>query len=673
MLKKWLCRILTFSMIFSSANFCTVLADSTPIYMNKNQTTDIRVKDLLSKMTLDEKIGQMVQAERLTATPTDVTTFSLGSILSGGGSAPTPNTAVSWANMTDGYQKAATKSRLGIPILYGADAVHGHNNVVGATIFPHNIGLGASKDARLVEKIGHATAQEVRATGVNWAFSTVLGVPHNERWGRTYETFGENSQLVSTLGTASIKGLQGDNPNVTLKRSDTVLATAKHFLGEGLTTDGINQGNALIPDSFNADGTVKVNLNGALLDNTILKNELLPPYKAAVAAGVGTIMVSYNSINGVKCHGNADVITKILKGDVSKGGLGFTGIVVSDWEGIAQVAGANDKEKIKASINAGMDMAMVPNTWKTFIPTLKTLVADEKVKPGSGVTETRINDAVSRILKIKFEMGLFEHPYAQRNLLTTVGSQAHRNIASQAVRESLVLLKNDKDIVGKLKNKRNILVAGKSANDIGTQCGGWTISWQGQTGNVTPGTTILQGIKNTVGKHVKIGYNKNGVATGDYDAAIVVIGETPYAETNGDRAADALTLDANDIATINNVKRDHPNTPIVAVLVTGRPITIANQIDNLDGIVEAWLPGTEGQGVAQVLFGKYNFTGKLPITWPWYGKDIVNKLDPLKASNLFNYGYGLKKGNDTTTNKYKLPIKPVAPPVIDTSLPVPAQ
>lgn len=671
MLKKWLSMILTFSMIFSSTNFSTVLADSTPIYMDQSQTVDIRVKDLLSKMTIDEKIGQMVQAERASATPKDVTTFSLGSILSGGGSVPTPNTAVGWADMTDSFQKGATESRLGIPILYGVDAVHGDNNLVGATIFPHNIGLGASKDARLVEKIGQATAAEVRATGVNWAFSTVLGVPHNERWGRTYESFGENSNLVSTLGTAYIKGLQGDNPDVTLKRPDKIIATAKHFLGEGLTTDGINQGNALIPDSFNNDGTVKVNSNGELLNNTILKNELLPPYKAAIAAGVRTIMVSYNSINGVKCHGNVDVITKILKGDVSKGGLGFTGIVVSDWEGIAQVAGTTDAQIIKTSINAGMDMAMVPNTWRTFIPTLKTLVANEKVTPGSGVTETRINDAVSRILRIKIEMGLFEDPYAQRDLLTTVGSQAHRDIASQAVRESLVLLKNDKDIVGKLKRKKSILVAGKSANDIGIQSGGWTISWQGQTGNVTPGTTILQGIKSTVGKNVKIGYNKNGVATGDYDAAIVVIGETPYAETDGDKSADALTLDVTDIATINNVKRDHPNTPIVAVLVTGRPITIADQIDNLDGIVEAWLPGTEGQGVAEVLFGKYDFTGKLPITWPWYGKDIVNKFDPLKASNLFNYGYGLKKGNDTTTNEYKLPIKPVVPPVIDTSLPVP--
>lgn len=666
MLKKWVSSILAFTMIFGSANFSSVLAESTPIYMNQSATDDARVSDLLGKLTLDEKIGQMVQAERGTATPADVKEFSLGSILSGGGSVPTPNTPTSWADMTDSFQEAAASTEHGIPILYGVDAVHGHNNVVGATVFPHNIGLAASKNVSLVEKIGQATAEEVRSTGANWSFSTTLGIPHNERWGRTYETFGENTQLVSSLGSAYIKGLQGDNPDITLKRPDTIIATAKHFLGEGLATDGTNQGNSLIPDSFNADGTVKVDANGALLDNTILKNELLPPYKAAISAGVRTIMVSYNSINGVKCHGNADVITKILKGDVSKGGLGFTGIVVSDWEGIAQVAGDNDSQKIKASINAGMDMAMVPNTWKTFINDLKILVNNGEV------TEARINDAVTRILKVKFEMGLFEDPYAQRDLLGTVGSVEHRDIARQAVRESLVLLKNDNDIVGKLKDKKSILVAGKNADDIGIQSGGWTISWQGQAGNVTPGTTILQGIKNTVGSDVKVGYNKNGVATGDYDVAIVVIGESPYAETDGDKTAAALTLDATDLATIKNIKTDHPDTEIVAVLVSGRPITIADQINNLDGIVEAWLPGSEGQGVAEVLFGSNDFIGKLPITWPWYATDIEDKLtDPSKV--LFNYGYGLKKGNDTTKDAFKLPTKPELPVVPDTSISVPGQ
>ncbi|MBC8061795.1 MAG: glycoside hydrolase family 3 C-terminal domain-containing protein [Clostridiaceae bacterium] len=662
MLKKWLSSILVFSMIFGSANLSTVSAATTPIpiYRDQSKTVDARVNDLLSQMTLDEKIGQMVQAERLTATPAEVANYSLGSILSGGGSVPTPNTAESWANMVDNFQKSAMASKLGIPILYGVDAVHGDNNVVGATIFPHNIGLGASKNASLVEKIGHATAEEVRATGVNWTFSTVLGVLHNERWGRTYETFGENSQLVSSLGAAYVKGLQGDNPTATLKRSDAVIATAKHFLGEGLTTDGVNQGNAVINDAFNPDGTVKINVNGELLNNTVLKNELLPPYQAAIAAGVRTIMVSFNSINGVKCHGNADVITKVLKGPVSKGGLGFTGIVVSDWEGIAQVAGTDDAAKIKASINAGMDMAMVPNTWKTFITTLKTLVNN------GDVTVSRIDDAVTRILKVKFEMGLFEDPYAQRSLLNTVGSAAHRDIARQAVRESLVLLKNNKDIVGQLKNKKSILVAGKSADDIGIQSGGWTISWQGQAGNVTPGTTILQGIKNTVGSDVKVGYNKNGIANGTYDAAVVVIGENPYAETNGDKTATALTLDSTDLATINNIKTAHPDTPIVAVLVTGRPITIADQIDNLDGIVEAWLPGTEGKGVAEVLFGSYDFLGKLPITWPWRASDIGVKLsDPTKV--LFEYGRGLKKGETTPIKT----TKPGLPPVIDKSLPIP--
>lgn len=632
MLKKWLSRFVTTTftttMLLGNIFPAGAAEGNVPTYLNSRASVEDRVKDLLGRMTLEQKVAQMVQSERKTTTAEDLKKYQLGSVLSGGGSLPSNNTAEGWADMIDDYQRAAVSTELRIPILYGVDAVHGHNNVYGATIFPHNIGLGATGNEKLVEKVGQAVAEEVRATGVNWTFAPTLGIPHNERWGRTYEAFGENTELVAKMGEAYIKGLQGENPARTLKRDDKVIATAKHYIGEGITENGTNQGNVVMSEEE---------------FQKVLKEELLPPYQAAVNAGVRSVMVSYNSINGVKCHGNADLITKVLKQD-----LGFKGIVVSDYEGIKQITGngiSSQKDKIAVAINAGVDMAMEPNEWKNFITDLTALVKEGKV------SETRIDDAVTRILTVKFEMGLFEDPYAQRDLLSTVGSLENREIARQAVRESLVLLKNDNDIVGQLKNKKNILVAGKSADDIGIQSGGWTITWQGSTGNITPGTTILKGIQESVGSDVKVSYNKRGRASAENDVAIVVIGETPYAETDGDRTPDKLTLDADDLLTLKNIKETNPDLPVVAVLVTGRPITIADQVEDFDGLVEAWLPGTEGQGVADVLFGNYDFTGKLTMTWPWYAEDITSKYEDGKV--LFNYGFGLKKGE----NK-ELPAKP---------------
>jgi beta-glucosidase len=620
-------------------NVYPLAAVDNPTYLDSSASISDRVEDLLGRMSLEQKVGQMVQSERATTSAEDVKTYQLGSVLSGGGSLPTPNTAEGWANMVDAYQAAAMSTELGIPIIYGVDAVHGHNNVVGATIFPHNIGLGATGNTALVKSIGEAVAEEVRATGVHWTFAPTLGIPHNERWGRTYETFGENVGLVSEMGTAFIKGLQGDDPSKDLLRIDKVIATAKHYLGEGLTENGTNQGNAIINDSFNSDGTVKFNEDGSLPDGT-LKDELLPPYEAAIAAGVRSVMVTYNSINGVKVHGSADLITKVLKEQ-----LGFKGIVITDYNGIDQIAGSTKKDKIAKAINAGIDMSMEPTNWKGFYTDLLALVNE------GTVPQSRIDDAVSRILTVKFEMGLFEDPYAQRDLLASFGSEEHREIARQAVRESLVLLKNDNDIVGKLKDMDNILVAGKSADDIGIQTGGWTITWQGSAGNITPGTTILQGIKDAVGEGVTVTYNKRGRASVENDVALVFIGETPYAESNGDKTADALKLDSEDLTTLKNIKETNPELPVVAVLVTGRPITIADQVEDFDGLISAWLPGTEGQGVADVLFGDYDFTGKLTFTWPWYAKDITVKHEAGKA--LFNYGYGLKKGETSV-----LPEKP---------------
>lgn len=645
MLKKWLSRFVTTTftttMLLGNVFPAGAAEGNVPTYLNSRASVEDRVKDLLGRMTLEQKVAQMVQSERKTTTAEDLKKYQLGSVLSGGGSLPSTNTAEGWADMIDDYQRAALSTELKIPILYGVDAVHGHNNVYGATIFPHNIGLGATGNEKLVEKVGQAVAEEVRATGVNWTFAPTLGIPHNERWGRTYEAFGENTELVAKMGEAYIKGLQGENPARTLKRDDKVIATAKHYIGEGITENGTNQGNVVMSEEE---------------FQKVLKEELLPPYQAAVNAGVRSVMVSYNSINGVKCHGNADLITKVLKQD-----LGFKGIVVSDYEGIKQITGngiSSQKDKIAVAINAGVDMAMEPNEWKNFITDLTALVKEGKV------SETRIDDAVTRILTVKFEMGLFEDPYAQRDLLSTVGSLENREIARQAVRESLVLLKNDNDIVGQLKNKKNILVAGKSADDIGIQSGGWTITWQGSAGNITPGTTILKGIQESVGSDVKVSYNKRGRASAENDVAIVVIGETPYAETDGDRTPDKLTLDADDLLTLKNIKETNPDLPVVAVLVTGRPITIADQVEDFDGLVEAWLPGTEGQGVADVLFGNYDFTGKLTMTWPWYAEDITTKHEDGKV--LFNYGFGLKKGQTV-----KLPEKPQKVEV--PSLPIPGK
>ena len=636
MVKRVLARILSVTvmstMIFSNTAFAMEENDPNYVlYKDSSKSVDQRVEDLINRMTLDEKIGQMVQAERAGVSNEDVTNYALGSVLSGGGSLPTTGNSVEdWENLINGYQKAAMSSRLGIPLLYGVDAVHGHNNVYGTTIFPHNIGLGATGNIGLVKRIGQATAEEMRATGANWTFAPTLGVLHNERWGRSYETFGEESELVTKMGDAYIRGLQGDIPEKTLLYPNKVIATAKHYIGEGLTTNGANQGNVEMSDEE---------------FQKYLEEELLPPYKKAIEDGVRSVMLSYNSINGVKCHGNKELVTDLLKGE-----LGFTGIVVSDYDGVNQIKGPNGedvsfKEQVKISVNAGMDMIMTPGSWKAFITNLKELVQSGEV------SEDRINDAVRRILRVKFEMGLFEDPYAQSNLSTTVGSSEHREIARQAVRESLVLLKNDNNIVGSLKDKKNILVAGKSADDMGIQCGGWTISWQGSEGNITEGTTLLQGIKNTVGDDVKVTYNKRGRASAENDVAVVFIGEKPYSETNGDRSPSELTLDSEDLTTIKNIKETRPDLPIVAVLVTGRPITIADQVEDFDGIVSAWLPGTEGQGVADVLFGDYDFTGKLTVTWPWYASDIESKHEEGKA--LFECGYGLKKGETSS-----LPDKP---------------
>ncbi|NJP45102.1 beta-glucosidase [Streptomyces sp. PRB2-1] len=571
-----------------------------------------RVDDLLSRMSLDEKIGQMTQVDRtaLTSAPNDLATYRIGSVLSGGGSAPSPNNAGSWADMYDNFQRTALSTPLAIPMVYGIDAVHGDNNVYGATIFPHDIGLGATRDPALVQKIGRATAEEVSGTGIDWDFAPCLCVARNDRWGRTYESFGETPDLPTQM-TTEITGLQGE----TLGGPASVLATAKHYIGDGGTDGGVNEGNATLSE---AD----------------LRAIHLPPFKAAVDRGVGAVMVSYSSWNGVKDHSNHYLLTDLLKGE-----LGFSGFVVSDWAGIDQIDGRQGftAAEVATAVNAGIDMVMVPTDYKSFIADLKSDVSS------GTVTTARIDDANRRILTKKFQLGLFEHPLTDRSYTATVGSADHRAIARQAVRESQVLLKNDGNVLP-LSKSAKIFVAGKSADDIGNQSGGWTISWQGASGNTTPGTSILQGIRSAVANSSQVTYSKTGDGiSSSYDVAVAVIGETPYAEGQGDRTG-SMGLDQTDLGVLAKLKAS--GVPVVTVLVSGRPLDIAAQLPDWKALLAAWLPGTEGNGVSDVLFGDYAPTGKLPVSWMQsVSQEPINDGDG--KTPLFAYGYGLTYGGTT--------------------------
>ncbi len=585
-------------------------ASAAPLpYQDRNLPVPDRVDDLLARMTLDDKVGQMTQAERAALSPqSDLATYRIGSLLSGGGSAPSPNTATAWADMYDGFQRTALSAPLGIPIIYGVDAVHGHNNVRGATIFPHNIGLGATRDPALVQRIGRATAEEVAGTGVDWDFAPCLCVARDDRWGRTYESFGEKPEIATSMTTV-ITGLQGS----ALNGPASILATAKHYVGDGGTTGGTDQGDTQLSEAE-------------------LRAIHLPPFREAVARGVGSVMISYSSWNGQKMHAQSYLITTVLKGE-----LGFSGFVVSDWAGIDQIDGQTGftAAEVRTAVNAGLDMIMVPTDYRSFISLLKA-----EVQSG-GVPMSRIDDANRRILTKKFELGLFENPYTDRSYTGTVGSDAHRAIAREAVRKSQVLLKNSGDVLPLAKTGGKLFVAGKNADDIGNQSGGWTISWQGSSGNITPGTTILQGIRNAVGSGATVTYNRDGTGIdSSYRAAIAVVGETPYAEYHGDRPS-GLRLDAADLATLSRLRA--AGVPVVVVLVSGRPLDIAAELPGWNALVAAWLPGTEGQGVADVLFGDYNPTGKLPMTWMQsFGQQPVNDGDGKPA--LFPYGFGLTYG-----------------------------
>ena len=597
------------------ADRSTQVPTDSSIYKNPGLPVMDRVLDLLSYMTLEEKIGQMTQVDRqFLESDNDINAYYLGSLLSGGGSTPPKNYPRSWAEMYDGYQKIALSTRLSIPIMYGIDAVHGHNNVIGATIFPHHIGLGCTNNPQLIEDVYRATAEEIAATGIDWDFAPCLAVPRDERWGRTYEGFGETPDIVKSMAAAAVRGLQTDK----LDGPTSILACAKHFIGDG----GTKWGTGL---------KEKMDQGDTQISEQELREIHLPGYLPALEAGVGTIMPSYNQVNGEYCH-----VSKYLLTDLLKNELGFKGFLVSDWQGLEKM-GDDYKSNIIASINAGMDMVMVPGAAKfggqTYTNFIKLLI--ESVNEGS-ISEKRINDAVARILKVKFEMGLFERPYSDKALLKKVGSKEHRNIAREAVKQSLVVLKND-GVLPLSKDIGHIHVSGKNADDLGNQCGGWTITWQGESGPLTKGTTVYEAIQVAVSSFTNVTYSKDGSGAKGADVGIVIIGETPYAEMEGDR--ESLALDKKDLAAIARIRK--AGVPVVVIIVSGRPLIITDELDKWSGLIAAWLPGSEGKGITDVIFGDYNPTGRLSVSWPRTMEQIPINFGDSDYDPLFEYGYGL--------------------------------
>jgi beta-glucosidase len=572
---------------------------------------------LLARMTVDEKVGQMTQADQeFLTSDRDIATYFLGSVQSGGNSDPKAgNHLENWNEMYERYQAQAMKTRLHIPLLYGVDAVHGHSNVIGAVIFPHNVGLGATRDAALVEEIERTTAEEVRATGINWGFAPCVTVPQDARWGRAYEGYSSDPQIVAALGAAAVRGFQ----RMDLRHPLSVLACAKHFAGDGGTAFGTGFVDPRSKERFPLDrGDTRV-------DEATLRRIHLPAYQAAIAAGVGSIMPSYSSWNGQRCSGSRRLLTEILKGE-----LGFEGFLISDYNAVDDLPG-DYKAQIKASLLAGMDMFMAPQRYKEFFATLKGLVEKGEVPM------SRVDDAVVRILRVKLAMGLLDEGYsfaADRRLRDTFGSDSHRALARRAVRESVVVLKNANARLPLDKQAKRIHVAGKNADDLGNQCGGWTITWQGQSGTPTLGTTILAAIQQAVAPNTKVTFSKDGSGAAGADVAVVVVGETPYAEFFGDRAD--LPLAEEDGKAIASAKS--AGVPVVVVLVSGRPLMLGDVLESADAVVAAWLPGSEGEGVADVLFGDGAPSGKLPMPWP----RSVAQL-PIKAGDdpLFALGYGL--------------------------------
>ncbi len=525
--------------------------------------------------------------------------------------------------MVGGFQAEARASRLGIPLIYGVDAIHGHANLKDATVFPHNIGLGATGDADLVRRIARATALETAATGIRWNYGPVLAVPQDIRWGRTYEGFSDDTALVTELGQAYLLGLQDAGNGLGLADPAAVLGTPKHFIGDGGTTWGTATQNIMnVPYQLDQGDTQ--------MDEATLRELFLPPYVQAVEDGALSVMASFNSWNGEKLHGQRYLLTDVLKDE-----LGFPGFIVSDWQGVDQVNRDFDTA-VAQSINAGIDMNMVPYDYKGFIASLTGAVER------GDVPLARIDDAVRRILRAKFAMGLFDQPDGGAAFANLVGSADHRALAREAVAKSLVLLQNDGDVLPLDKATPMIVVAGEGAGDIGLQAGGWTIEWQGKPGAITAGTTILEGIEAAVGPDTRVAFNQRGnfsrvLAEGTRaDVGIVVLSEQPYAEGVGDRAD--LNLSTAEVALLTRMRAQ--SEQLVVILLSGRPLVITDHLALADAWVAAWLPGSEGAGVADGLFGDTPFSGRLSYAWPARMNDVP--FGQTGATPLFPRGFGLE-------------------------------
>lgn len=589
-----------------------------PLYKNEQAQVDDRVNNLLAYMTLEEKIGQMALTERGSVlSQEDIETYALGAILSGSGSKPSENTFKGWRTMVHEFNSRARSSRLGIPLLYGVDANHGHSHVPGATLFPHFIGLGATGNKDLVYDIAQATAKELTSTGITWSYSPTLDMPEDIRWGRVYEAFSDDSELVSELGAAYIRGTH----SVFTESKRGVVATAKHYLGNG---------GMLWNSSSNKDFSIDQGLT--VLDEIKLRSIYLPPFEEAVSAGVQSIMVGLNSWGSTKLSAERYLLTDILKG-----ALRFNGFLVSDWYGVYEIPGGEYRAAVTA-INAGVDMVMLPFDYKTFIKNVK-----RAVRKGD-IPQERIDDAVKRILRVKFASGLFDAPTTLPVALSDSDFSEHKALARQAVRESLVLLKNADSLLPlTATTSPTVRVAGSAADNMGMQAGAWTIEWQGVDGNWIPGaTSILQGLREMAGSDVTFEFSQNGIFPHDspgVEVGIAIVGEKPYAEGWGDNPNP--TLSEEDLRAIENLKRVCER--VIVVLVTGRPLVITDEIDAWDALVVVWLPGGEGAGVADVLYGTYPFTGSLPLPWPAHTGQlpIVDGKTHDATSPLFPRYFGL--------------------------------
>ncbi|HVS62695.1 MAG TPA: exo 1,3/1,4-beta-D-glucan glucohydrolase [Thermoanaerobaculia bacterium] len=592
------------------------------------------VDELLGRMTLEEKVGQLIQPEINSVTPEEVEEYRLGSVLNGGGGWPGANrhaTPADWLALADAFWEASMdvpEGRPAIPILWGLDAVHGHNNVIGATLVPHNVGLGAANDPDLMREIGRLTAREVAVTGQDWNFGPTVAVARDLRWGRAYESYSENPELVASYAAAMVEGLQGEAGSEQFLDGEHLIATAKHFLGDGGTERGLDQG-----DNRSSEEELR-DVHGA-------------GYVAAIEAGVQTVMASFSSWRGTKMHGHRGLLTGVLKER-----MGFDGILVGDWNAHGQVEGCTN-ESCPQAINAGIDIFMVPQDWKALYEnTLAQARAGE-------IPAERIDDAVRRVLRVKMRAGLFERGKPSSRPLggrfELLGSEEHRAVARRAVRESLVLLKNNGGLLPLSPNER-VLVAGDGADDIGKQSGGWTVTWQG-TGTTDEdfpgGTSIWDGIREVVAAAGGVAVlSEDGGFDATPDVAIVVYGEDPYAEFQGDRdSLDYAPGDDDDLELLRRLQE--AGVPVVSVFLTGRPLWVNPELNASDAFVVAWLPGTEGGGVAEVLFAdadgapRHDFRGRLPFSWPKRPDQAVLHRGMEGYDPLFPYGYGLTYGDES--------------------------